>query len=247
PVIFTAKIFPFSFEDRKFKRAVPDELGSKIRTWARSGKHVLILFNKKDDTEVRKALFFKLSAQAKKHISIGTVGILVHPPRTQFDYVVWLHPEWTMRAIDFRSSERARGTASRLAELTKSGDVYIGSRYGDIAKEVLGVKEEVWQEKILKQRKRFHMPPYSHLVRLTIRDKKEKLAKQRAEDIREILTKKIKNKMSTHVYGPYQELGAKKKVLAEYQVLLSGELEQLIKLYKDLPVDSADVMPARVV
>jgi primosomal protein N' len=247
PVIVKPHIFSFSFEDRKFKRAVPDELGSKIRTWARSGKHVLILFNKKDDSEVRKSLFFKLSAIAKKHIYIGTVGILVHPPRTQFDYVVWLHPEWTMRAIDFRSSERARITSTRLADFTKSGDVYIGSRYGDVAKEILGVEEGMWREKVLKQRKRFHMPPYSHLVRLTIRDKKEKLAKQRAEDIREMLDRKIKNKINTHVYGPYQELGAKKKVLAEYQILVSGELEQVIKLYKDLPVDSADVMPARVV
>ena len=247
PVIPKTHIYPFSFEDRKWKRTMPEELGNKVRTWARSGKHVLVLFNKKDDVELKKSLFRKLSAIAKRHIYIGTVGILTHPPRMQFDYVVWLFPEWTMRSIDYRSAERAKRMSARLAEFTKNSDVYIGSRYADIAKDLFGVSEELWEEKALKQRKRFHLPPYSQLVRLTVRDKTNAKAYARALDMREVLDGAIKKKKEITVHGPYQELGAKKKHIPEYHLLLSGDLKKLIPLYKKLPVDAADVMPYRVV
>ena len=247
PIIPKTHIYPFSFEDRKWKRAIPEELGNKVRTWARSGKHALILFNKKDDVELKKSLFRKLSAIAKKHIYIGTAGILTHPPRMQFDYVVWLFPEWTMRSIDYRSTERAKRMSARLAEFTKNADVYIGSRYADIAKDLFAVSEEVWEEKALKQRKRFHLPPYSQLVRLTVRDKTNAKAFARALDMRGELDGAIKKKKDVTVHGPYQELGAKKKQIFDYHILLSGDMKKLIPLYKKLPVDAADVMPYRVV
>ncbi len=247
PVISKTHIYPFSFEDRKWKRAMPEELGNKVRSWARSGKHVLILFNKKDDVELKKGLFRKLSAIAKKHMHIGTVGILTHPPRMQFDYVVWLFPEWTLRAIDYRSAERAKITAARLAEFTKNSDVYIGSRYADIVKDLFEVSEKAWEEKALKQRKRFLLPPYSQLVRLTVRDKTNAKAYARALDMRGVLDGAIKKKKEIIIHGPYQELGAKKKQVPEYHILLSGDLKKLIPLYKKLPVDAADIMPYRVV
>lgn len=247
PVIPKTRIYPFSFEDRKWKRVIPEELGNKVRTWARSGKHVLVLFNKKDDVDLKKSLFRKLSAIAKKHMHIGTVGMLTHPARMQFDYVVWLFPEWTLRSIDYRSSERAKITSARLAEFTIKGDVYIGTRYADIARDLFDLSEKVWEEKALKQRKRFHLPPYTQLVRLTIRDKTTAKASTKALDLREIIDKALKNKKEIEVAGPYQELGAKKKLVHEYQILLSGELKKLVPLYKKLPVDSADVAPYKVV
>ena len=246
PTIPKARIYPFSFEDRKWKRVIPEELGGKVRTWARSGKHVMILFNKKDDIDLKKSLFRKLSAIAKKHIHIGTVGMLAHPVRTQFDYVVWLFPEWTLRAIDYRSSERAKITSARLSALNALGEVYIGTRYADITRDLFDLPEAVWEEKALKQRKRFHLPPYDKLVRLTIRDKTAAKASSRAIDIRQILDHARKEK-EIGVFGPYQEVGAKKRLVHEYHILLAGELKKIVSLYKKIPVDSADITPYKVV
>ncbi|HSX24747.1 MAG TPA: hypothetical protein VLG69_02170 [Candidatus Andersenbacteria bacterium] len=240
----TAIIITSSFEDKKWKRKISDELGSNIRTWARSKKHVLIIFNKKDDAELKKSLFYKLSKSAKQHIYVGTVGMLTYPPRAQFDYVVWLFPEWTLRSIDYRSSERAKIIVSRLALLVASHDVYIGTRYGDVAKEVFGIKDEEWINKIFAERKRFNLPPYTQLVRLTMRDKTNAKAYARAEAIRTL----IEESSGSHIaYGPYQELGAKKKLVHEYHVLLAGELQKLVEIYKELPIDAADVAPYRIV
>ena len=248
PVSAHVEIYPFSFEDKKWKRIMPDELGSKVRMWARARKHVLLLFNKKDTAELKKSLFRKMSVSAKEHIYIGTMGILTNPPRKQFDYAVWLKPEWTLRAIDYRSAERARITVARMAGLTASHDVFLGTRYGDVAKDVFALSEEVWREKTYEERRRFHLPPYWQLVRLTIRDKTRAKAYARAESVRGMIDVLLDAKKSNTVaYGPYQELGAKKKEVHEYHILLSGILEELIPLYKELPIDSADVAPYRVV
>ena len=242
PLIPQVTVYAASFEDRKWKRQVPDELGGKIRTWARSRKHVLIIWNKKDTSELKKSLLRKLSTSAKQHIYIGTMGILTHPPIARFDYVVWLSPEWTVRSIDYRSAERAKIIVARMAGLTASRDVYMGTRYGDIVKEVFGISEKKWLEKTVKERKRFGLPPYTQLVHLTVNDKTNAKAHTRAEVIRDMISTS-----SVIIYGPYRELSANKKVLHEYQILLSGDLEKLIPLYKKLPIDSADVAPYRIV
>lgn len=247
PTVPIAEVYGFSFEDRKWKRSVPDELSRPIRAWARSGKRVLVLHNKKDHAPVRTSLLGKLSKKAVNNITISTVGIFSDELIEPFDEVVWLQPELTLRSIDYRSNERARMLIARLLTISRSKTIYVAARYAEFVREQLGLSEDEWLASTLKDRKRFLLPPYADMVRLTIRDKKDKAASKRAEDVRGMLDECIQGKNSIRVYGPYQELGARKKDVCEYQVLLTGLLDDLVPLYKDLPIDAADVIPHRVV
>ncbi len=247
PIAITANVVLFSFEDRKWKRPVPDEVGRTIRAWARAGKTVLVLFNKKDAAKVRETLFWKLSVSAKQHIHLGTSALLSHAHTLHIDHVVWLFPELTMRAIDYRSGERTRILAARLQAITMRKSVTVATRYADFVRDVLGVSDDAWYAKILKERSYLLLPPITDMVRLTIRDAHAKKAYACAIKIREILQEKIAEKKHLNIFGPYQERDAKKKSVTEYFILLTGALEELVRLYKDVSIDSADVDPHRVI
>lgn len=255
PIAITPAIIPFSFEDRKWKRAVPEEASHAIRTWARKGLTVLVLYNKKDSASVRDAITRRLGKSATKHIYIGTTALLSDPMLLHADRVAWLFPEFTMRAYDYRSTERARMLAARLQNIAAKSKLLVATRHADMAKNIFGVSEEEFTKTVLEERSRLQMPPFTDLVRLTIREKGLKkpskaLAiklEQRAEGVRELLAASFADSKTCTVYGPFQEYKAKPKKMPEYHLLVSGPLESLVAAYKDLPIDSADVDPHRIV
>lgn len=247
PVTLSPKIVQFGFEDRKWKRAVPDEASHTIRTWARKGLHVLVLYNKKDSVNVRDAITRRLGKQVIKNIHIGTTALLGGQISVNTDRVVWLFPEFTMRTYDYRASERARMLAARLQAITPTFSLLIATRYMDVAKATFESSEDAWAATIFEERSRLHLPPFSDLVRLTVSDKDDKKSRQRAIAVREILDKAIKKISECKVFGPFQEYKAKQKKKHEYHLLLAGPLDVLVDIYKDVPVDSADVDPHRIV
>jgi primosomal protein N' len=252
PIALKTNTISLSFEDRKWKRPVPDDLGRNIRAWARAGKTVLVFFNKREVSKVRETLHWKLSAQARERVQIGTSAILARAEQLKPDYVVWLFPELTMRAIDYRSGERTRILAARLQCLTPKRSIEIATRYQDAVVDILTLPDDAWYTKILKERSLLSLPPITDLVRLTIRDVSAKKALNRAIKIRELIEPAISKKDKQHIFGPYQEKGISttrrsKEQVVEYFILLSGKLDDLVSLYADLPVDSADIDPHRVV
>lgn len=240
-------IIPFSFEDRKWKRALPNDAGTAIRAWARQGKKVLVLYNKKDNQKIQDILYFRLSKKAKECISLGTTSLLTDAQTEKYDRVVWIAPELTMRAIDYRSSERARVLAARLQSITPKQPITVVTRNSDLTQQILGASDAQWYEKVLKERKLLNLPPFTDLVRLTIRDKTAKKALSRAENVFELLQTELKKFPGSRAFGPYQERSPKKSKLFEYHILVSGKLESLSKTYKNLPIDIADVDPQRIV
>ncbi|OGY31723.1 MAG: hypothetical protein A2805_02415 [Candidatus Andersenbacteria bacterium RIFCSPHIGHO2_01_FULL_46_36] len=248
PIALLPKVIQFSFEDRKWKRAVPDEASHAIRTWARKGLRVLVLHNKKDSVSVRDAITRRLGKQAAKNIYIGTTALLSDPLVADADRVVWLFPEFTMRTYDFRASERARILAARLQNITPKSSLLIATRHMDVSKATFESSEEVWTSVVLEERSRLHLSPFADLVRLTVIDKDDKKSRARAITVREILDEALNKNPACKVYGPFQEYKAKtKKKMHEYHLLLAGPLNTLVDIYKDVPVDSADVDPHRIV
>lgn len=247
PIRIETEIIPFSFEDRKWKRALPNDAGTKIRYWARQGKKVLVLYNKKDNEKVKEALYFHLSKKAKENIHLGTASLLTGAANEQYDRVVWIAPEFTMKAVDHRSTERARILAARLQDSTPRHPVTMVTRSTDLAKHVFEISDTLWYDKVLKERRLLHLPPYTDIVRLTVRDKDTKKALERAETVAGTLEDILKKIPNAAVLGPFQEKGPKKSKLTEYHILVSGELEKTAEGYKNLPIDLADVDPKRIV
>lgn len=247
PVEIRAEIIPFGFDDRKWKRAVPNEAGTTIRAWAREGKKVLVLYNKKDNQKIQDVLYYRLSKKAKENIVLGTASLLTGAVHTEYDRAIWIAPEFTMRAIDYRSTERARILAARLQNITPKHPITIVARSSELAKEVFQTEDSVWYERVLKERRLLNLPPFTDLVRLTIRDKDTKKAKSRAETVIGMLETILKDVQKTNILGPFQEKGPKKSKLVEFHILVSGTFDTIVAAYQNLPVDSADVDPHRVV
>ncbi len=247
PLVTKVDIIPFSFEDRKWKRALPNDAGTMIRAWARAGKKIAVLYNKKDNQKIQDPLYFRLSKKAKENIVLGTASLLTGALDETYDRAVWITPELTIKAIDYRSIERARIIAARLQRMAIKHPVTIVARSSELASQVFQVSDVVWYEKVLKERKLLSLPPLTDFVRLTIRDKNAKKAKSRAETVCEMLEAAIRDIPNTKALGPFQEKGPKKSKLVEYHILLSGVLDVLTPLYQNLPIDSADVDPHRIV
>ena len=247
PVTLSVELQQFSFEDRKWKRALPNDIGSKIRSWARGGKRILVIHNKKDHARIQEVLFFHLSAKAKKNIILGTTALLSDAVSTTYDHVVWVFPELTMHAIDHRSNERARMLASRMQLLAPAKPIYVVTRSMNMAHDVLMLDDGAWQTKALEERKRLSLPPFTDVVRLTVRDKSKTKARTRATDVIQILTTSLPAKSGAQVFGPFQDRAGKATDVHEYHALAVGQLSVLLEAYKNVPIDAADVDPHRIV
>lgn len=240
PVRIMPKIVSFSFEDRKWKRPIPDEASHDIRRWAATGKRVLVFYNKKDNAALKKGLLGRLSVAAKKNITIATAAILAQTQEGSYDYVVWVLPELSMRVLDYRANERTRILAARLQSIAPQKKLLCVTRYADIVGSVLDASDAQWEEKTLRERKQLFFPPFSDIVRCTIRDKSATKALARATDSMGMMQKTLGS--SARVFGPLTEKGAKKKD-AEYYIVAIGPLDALVDAYKSLPIDGADVDP----
>lgn len=247
PIALATTIIPFSFEDRKWKRAVPDEASRAIRTWARRGLSVLVLYNKKDAALVRDAITKHITSSAKNNIHIGTSALVTSSRTKNIDRVVWLFPEFSMRAYDFRAEERSRIMAARLQCITPKHKLLIATRHTDHARGAFESSEDAWYRATIEERQRLYLPPFSDLVRLTIRDTNDTKAKQRATRVREMLDSAFESSSQCRALGPFQEYGAKAKKTHEYHLLLAGPLDVLSNIYHDLPVDIVDVDPHKII
>lgn len=247
PIALTTTIIPFSFEDRKWKRAVPDEASRAIRTWARKGLSVLVLYNKKDAALVRDAITRSITKRAMSNIHLGTSALVVSSTTKNIDRVVWLFPEFSMRAYDFRAEERSRIMAARLQCITPKHNLLIATRHTDQARGAFESSEDAWYRATIEERQRLYLPPFSDLVRLTIRDTNNAKAQQRATRVREMLDSAFESSSQCRALGPFQEYGAKAKQTHEYHLLLAGPLDMLSNVYHNLPVHIVDVDPHKII
>ncbi len=179
------------------------------------------------------------------NIIIGTTAIWRHTAGVQIDRALWLFPESTLLYPDYRSSERALTLLAQLQHLLPARRrVMVVTRYGQLIEQALATPADKITARLLRERARLHYPPYASFVRLTCYGRSEATAIARGREVRERLDAARSD--DVRVRGPYQGFNKKEDGHFAAHLLLSGPLEKLIPLYKDLPINRADLSPAQI-
>ncbi|MBI3255736.1 MAG: hypothetical protein HYZ63_02085 [Candidatus Andersenbacteria bacterium] len=176
---------------------------------------------------------------SQSNLIIGTNAALTHLTDEQFDQAFWIFPEDALAYPDIRSSERGWLMLSRLAQLSPASAVTLITRQPQLIQDTIGQDPGKFLASQLKERQRLQYPPFADLVRLTFTGKKQ----SKAEPARLELKKRIGK--NGKVRGPYQGIGTSKR--SQTHILLTGKLDILQAAYRDIPCDSADVAPDRII
>ena len=182
------------------------------------------------------------------HIILGTSALFTRIDDTQFDRVVWLFPERSMRYPDYRSHENAFLMRGRLQQYIKAGRaVTIVTRFPPIIEEILTADVSDVVKKLLKERKHLKYPPFQSVVKLTLSARSAPTVIKEAEAMRKKLDKQIeKEKKNVIIRGPYQGFRPRNKGKAFAYILMRGKLEDLTDLHKKLKIDTADILPQQI-
>lgn len=178
-------------------------------------------------------------------IVLGTTALWRYATEGSFDHALWLFPESTLLYPDYRSSERAYLMLARLQKtIPARRRVTIVTRYADLVSSSLAAPPEKIIAQVLLERKRLHYPPFTDLVKLTCLARTEVKSLDRARTIREKIDAILP--AGVIVRGPYQGFNKKEAGAFATHILLAGPLDHIVPLYKDLPVDRAELSPAQI-
>lgn len=189
---------------------------------------------------------------ATADIIVGTTALWRATSEAMFDRALWLFPESTLLYPDYRSSERAWEILVRLQKkISSRRAVGLITRYPDLIKQALVIPPEKHLQQLLHERKKMNYPPYVDLVKLTKYGRSEAAALKNGRELREKLEAAVSNQQKNHsatvtIRGPYQGFSKKEDQKFAVHFLLTGPLDQLVPLYKNLPIDRADLSPAQI-
>lgn len=184
-----------------------------------------------------------------KTVIVGTSAILRPEITAEADEVVWLFPEHTAAYPDIRSQERAYLLLSRLQAVTPTRAVTIITRQKQLIKELFRKDWSVLYTKLLKERQRLHYAPAVDMVRLTVAASTAPRAAKRAALLRTQLEARAAASapsISLSIRGPFQSFHSHRRGLHEMHLLLAGTLSDLVPLYRQLPIDTVDLDPQRI-
>ncbi len=178
-------------------------------------------------------------------IIIGTTAVWRYTAEILFDRALWLFPETTLLYPDYRSSERGRALLAQLQHVVPARrKVMVVTRYKELTEQTLAAPVEKVVPRLLRERERLLYPPYATFVRLTCYGRSEAAAITRGREVRELLD--AQKPTDVRVRGPYQGFNKKEDGHFTAYLLLAGPLEKLTPLYKDLPINRADLSPAQI-
>lgn len=251
PMRLNTACLSFSFNDKMKKYALPHALLLKLRTWSSAKKHTLLLYNRLDDKKITAIMRANLSADQLSYCQLSTSRIFAHAQRS-FDRLVWLFPEQSITFPDYRSVENAQIVVSRLQQLSAgtTSPVYLVTRQPPLI-------ERIFQDPIqarmndLRLRERLLLPPFAAQMRLKISAAKTSLIMRKSGQIHTAIQDRI-NQLSPSIAsaillrGPYA-LSFPPKDPKQQFIILRGPLDLLPDLYADLPIDSAELTPHRVI
>ncbi len=181
----------------------------------------------------------------KSTLFIGTTAAFRVLSAIEINRVLFLRPESMLLYPDFRSSERTRTTLFRLQEiLPNKRQVVIATRLKRLVDETLALSNHDFSESELKHRRQLSYPPYTDLIRLTCSGKTKQAAELKAVAVRDRLEKKRTTKVS--IRGPFVSYVKKRRGKHEAHLILSGSLKDLTSLYQNIPVDTVDLNPERI-
>lgn len=223
--------------------------GKKIRVFgpgaARVGDIIEQLVPQANITAITAGVSPSPQALAGSDIVLGTTALWRHVGHHTFDHALWLWPETTLLYPDYRSVERAYYVLARLQQaIPARRRILIVTRYPDLIMNSLAGPPAELNKRVLRERQQQHLPPFADLVKLTCFARREAGAITQGRAIRERLTAALPPGVT--IRGPYQGFNKKEGGKFSVHLLLAGPLDQLRPLYKNLPVNRADLSPAQI-
>jgi primosomal protein N' len=241
----------FSFTDKIKKYSLPNDLLLKLRAWSSAKKGTLLLYNRLDNKKIVATMRANLSARQLSYCQLSTSRIFSHGDQS-FDRLVWLFPEQSITFPDYRSVENAHIMISRLQQLSKStvSPIYLVTRQPSLIERVFQ-NPSLARTNDLKLRERLLLPPFASQVRLKISAAKNNLITRKSQEIYTTIQDRIKQLPSFQaasllLRGPYA-LSSPPKDPKQQFIILRGPLDLLSDLYADLPIDSAELTPHRLI
>ena len=253
-----AKLHPtvvtFTAQDRLSRYSLPHALLTKVKQWQRQGEKILLLYNRRDQVFIKKILAQHSLLGRVSSPLITTSAVFTALPEQKFDRVIWLFPERDVGYPDFRSAEHALYTLARLQQMsvTSRRQVYIVTRRENIIRPLLAAPVAEVTSRLMRERQRRSYPPYSDLVRLTVTGRTDAAAWRRGGDVRRQLAERIAQRkpgisVPVQLRGPFHSLEKSKPKQPQVHLLLAGPAAELPALYQGLPINTADLTPARII
>jgi len=248
-----------TWPDRKSKYPLPTELVEKIRAW-QSKRQTILLFANQDTkpikhflmkvlpkgTQVNRVASDKSSRDAGGEVFLATSAIFAALPEKKYHQIAFLYPERSLTYPDYRSEERAYHLLYRLASLftQPTNPVHVITKNPRLITDKLLLSPADFYQKQIKARQKLNYPPAADLVLLSISEKQKNVALKNALVIRD----QIKPRLSAGIYlrGPFFSFKETQKDQHTCHLLLSGPLEKITPLYKNLPVDRVDLDPHKI-
>ncbi len=278
PVTPVIDVVATSFEDRQKHLLLPKQFVRDLHAWRRKKERVLIFYNQLEKWRGKKRssgtatldrIFESMPNLAKKSVRIdrqtleaadlpdiekapiviGTSAVLTQIRHMKFDRVVWLFPERMLSYPDFRSDEKAWTLLARMQQYVPSRRaVTVVTKRPQVLESAFAIPYQEWYEKELRQRRRYHYPPYTDLIRLTIKGKTAEEAEKKALQVRKDLDTRANSLgvVNTTIRGPFQDLDPKTASRLSFHILLNGTLAELRLVYSSTLVDIVDVDPQRI-
>lgn len=248
PLRLQPAYLPFSLNDRLQRHAVPNVLISKLKAWHARGETTLLYYNRLKAEWITRVLSAAHLPVNTRALTLATSAIFTRQ-RPPFKHIVWLFPDSDLKIPDFRSHEHVLYTFARLHQLSEGHKIYLVPRHGERLEIVDDVDHAV--DEMLRERRKFHYPPLTDLVRLTVSGKTRQQAWNKAVKIHQLLHQRLQRRPAAErdqirVRGPYNSPKAEADPKNATHLLLSGPLAKLMPLYHLLPVDSADLDPAQI-
>lgn len=221
------EVHTFTGTDYKHKNSLPLSLLPLLRQVVHARQKVLLLYNRTGQP-FQKLKYYLHRALAKeyKHVTVATSSIFAENPK-RFDQVIWLAPELTFSFPDFRSLEEGLVMLARLYQLLPpQREVVVVTRDYGLGDQLRRLDTEKMLREIVDERRKLFLPPFSAAVNLTAKDPIK---------IRQALLERFAG-TPNQVRGPFNK----------NELLLLGNLPELVTAYSDLPVDRVDLSPREI-
>jgi primosomal protein N' len=244
-------LISFSADDKFNRYPLPQDLLAKLKSWHKRDEHILLFYNRRARGFIEEILV-KHGLASSRRVSVATSAVFTARAGQKFDRIVWLFPERDLAYPDFRSGEHALYTLSRLQQLLAGSRrvIHLVTRREDsVARMLLLPPDEAFAH-LMRERIKWSYPPHVDLVRLTVSARTEKAAWKKGGDLRRHIDKRLTSlapaeRERIKLRGPFRSLAENEKDTAVH-LLISGSLERLIELYHGLPLNAADLAPARI-
>ena len=165
-----------------------------------------------------------VASNQRPGIDIGTAFALYASLGKKYDLVAHIQTDTLINQTDFTSGEKLFAQITSLKKLLKPNGKLILQTYNMENSTInLAAKDDYksFFEEELAQRKALSYPPYSQLVKLTIKGKSDDKVKKEAEQVAANLQSKIYNLKPT-LLGPYRSIFWQKQTV--YHIILKYKL-----------------------